>query len=136
MSSNNNASFSVPGASSSASSGASSNKNASFSSAGASAIKSPGAMKASPSKTEKKSESLLSRMSSKDLSKKGDSSQPAAKPKPFDFKGVSVIDWEEAMQQCGDDDEFLRELLADLRDETDSQMNRMEEIVNVRSLLS
>lgn len=34
------------------------------------------------------------------------------------------------MQQCGDDDEFLRELLADLRDETDSQMNRMEEIVN------
>lgn len=133
MSSNNNASFSVPGASSgvssSASSGASSNKNASFSSAGASATN-------SSSKTEKKSESLLSRMSSKDLSKKGDSSQPAAKPKPFDFKGVSVIDWEEAMQQCGDDDEFLRELLADLRDETDSQMNRMEEIVNVRSILS
>ena len=47
---------------------------------------------------------------------------------------VDVIDWDEAMQQCGDDEEFLRELLGDLRDETDSQMARMDEIVQVRRL--
>lgn len=45
------------------------------------------------------------------------------------LKDVPVIDWEEAMQQCGDDEEFLLELLADLRDETDTQMSRMDEIV-------
>jgi hypothetical protein len=28
---------------------------------------------------------------------------------------VDVIDWDEAMQQCGDDEEFLRKFLADLR---------------------
>merc|ERR1719261_13589 len=33
------------------------------------------------------------------------------------------------MQQCGDDEEFLRELLGDLRDETDSQMSRMDDII-------
>jgi hypothetical protein len=48
------------------------------------------------------------------------------------LEDVDVIDWDEAMQQCGDDEEFLRELLGDLRDETDSQMARMEEIVKVR----
>jgi len=41
----------------------------------------------------------------------------------------AVIDWEEAMQQCGDDEEFLRELLSDLRSETDAQMATMEEII-------
>lgn len=46
-----------------------------------------------------------------------------------DLEGVEVIDWDEAMQQCGDDEEFLRELLGDLREETDSQMATMEEIV-------
>jgi len=40
-----------------------------------------------------------------------------------------VIDWDEAMQQCGDDEEFLLELLGDLRDETDLQMVRMEEVL-------
>mmetsp|Transcript_23839 Transcript_23839/g.66080 ORF Transcript_23839/g.66080 Transcript_23839/m.66080 type:complete len:127 (-) Transcript_23839:559-939(-) len=40
-----------------------------------------------------------------------------------------VIDWDEAMQQCGDDEEFLRELLGDLRDETNSQMNKMNEVI-------
>jgi len=44
------------------------------------------------------------------------------------LEGVAVIDWEEAMQQCGDDEEFLRELLGDLRDETDMQMGKMEKI--------
>lgn len=47
-----------------------------------------------------------------------------------DLEDVDVIDWDEAMQQCGDDEEFLRELLGDLRDETDSQMARMDEIID------
>lgn len=42
---------------------------------------------------------------------------------------IPVIDWDEAMQQCGEDEEFLRELLGDLREETDSQMAKMEEII-------
>ena len=42
-----------------------------------------------------------------------------------------VIDWDEAMQQCGDDEEFLRELLADLRSETETQMSRIEETIRV-----
>jgi HPt (histidine-containing phosphotransfer) domain-containing protein len=49
--------------------------------------------------------------------------------KMSDLEGIDVIDWDEAMQQCGDDEEFLLELLGDLRDETDGQMARMEEIV-------
>ncbi|CAJ1933376.1 unnamed protein product [Cylindrotheca closterium] len=40
-----------------------------------------------------------------------------------------VIDWDEAMQQCGDDEEFLRELLDDLRSETDTQMEKMAEVL-------
>jgi hypothetical protein len=44
---------------------------------------------------------------------------------------TDVIDWDEAMQQCGDDEEFLRELLADLRSETDAQMTKIEETINV-----
>lgn len=42
-----------------------------------------------------------------------------------------VIDWDEAMQQCGDDEEFLRELLADLRSETDTQVQKIEETIRV-----
>ena len=49
-----------------------------------------------------------------------------------DLEDVDVIDWDEAMQQCGDDEEFLRELLGDLREETDSQMAQMDEIIKVR----
>ena len=44
-----------------------------------------------------------------------------------------VIDWDEAMQQCGEDEEFLRELLADLRSETDTQMAKIEETIRVCS---
>mmetsp|Transcript_12255 Transcript_12255/g.26507 ORF Transcript_12255/g.26507 Transcript_12255/m.26507 type:complete len:130 (+) Transcript_12255:186-575(+) len=40
-----------------------------------------------------------------------------------------VIDWDEAMEQCGDDEEFLRELLADLRGEIDLQVKRIDEIL-------
>ena len=47
-----------------------------------------------------------------------------------------VIDWDEAMQQCGDDEEFLRELLGDLRTETDTQMSQMEIIIQVRYISS
>ena len=43
-----------------------------------------------------------------------------------------IIDWDEAMEQCGDDEEFLRELLADLRGETDSQVAKIEETIRVR----
>ena len=46
-----------------------------------------------------------------------------------------VIDWDEAMQQCGDDEEFLRELLGDLRTETDTQMSQMEIIIQVRYII-
>ena len=35
------------------------------------------------------------------------------------------------MQQTGDDEEFLRELLADLRQETDTQMLNIEQIIQV-----
>jgi hypothetical protein len=56
------------------------------------------------------------------------------KEKPL-LEGVDVINWDEAMQQCGDDEEFLRELLGDLRDETDMQMAQMEKIVEVRFVL-
>ena len=42
-----------------------------------------------------------------------------------------VIDWDEAMQQCGEDEEFLRELLDDLRSETDTQMLKIEETIRV-----
>jgi HPt (histidine-containing phosphotransfer) domain-containing protein len=42
-----------------------------------------------------------------------------------------VINWEEAMQQVGDDEEFLRELLADLRSETETQLGTITSIVQV-----
>lgn len=45
---------------------------------------------------------------------------------------TGVIDWDEAMEQCGDDEEFLRELLADLRGETDAQVAKIEETIRVR----
>mmetsp|Transcript_182 Transcript_182/g.470 ORF Transcript_182/g.470 Transcript_182/m.470 type:complete len:126 (+) Transcript_182:2737-3114(+) len=40
-----------------------------------------------------------------------------------------VIDWDEAMEQCGDDEEFLRELLADLRGEVDQQVKKIDEML-------
>lgn len=46
-----------------------------------------------------------------------------------------VIDWDEAMEQCGDDEEFLRELLADLRGEVDQQVKKIDEMLtNVSGL--
>ena len=42
-----------------------------------------------------------------------------------------VIDWDEAMEQCGDDEEFVRELLADLRGETDAQLIKIDETIKV-----
>jgi len=43
-----------------------------------------------------------------------------------------VIDWTEAMEQCGDDEDFLRELLSDLRGEIDAQIVKMDEVLEVR----
>jgi hypothetical protein len=45
---------------------------------------------------------------------------------------TDVIDWFEAMQQCGEDEEFLRELLADLRSETETQLVNIEGTIAVR----
>ncbi|KAL7478191.1 hypothetical protein ACHAW6_003965 [Cyclotella cf. meneghiniana] len=41
-----------------------------------------------------------------------------------------VIDWEEAMEQCGDDEDFLRELLSDLRGEVDAQVVKINEVLS------
>ena len=47
-----------------------------------------------------------------------------------------MIDWDEAMEQCGDDEEFLRELLGDLRVEIDEQVLKVDETLKVRTLVS
>jgi hypothetical protein len=44
---------------------------------------------------------------------------------------TDVIDWKEAMQQCGDDEEFLKEVLADLRTEVEAQLSIIAEIIAV-----
>ena len=44
-----------------------------------------------------------------------------------------IINWEEAMQQVGEDEEFLRELLSDLRSETETQLVAIASIIQVRS---
>jgi hypothetical protein len=48
---------------------------------------------------------------------------------------ADVIDWHEAMQQCGEDEEFLRELLNDLRSETETQVSNINKTIQVRSIL-
>lgn len=53
-------------------------------------------------------------------------------------KKLDVIDWDEAMEQCGDDEEFLKELLSDLRGEIEAQIVKIEEAlqpVNDQSFL-
>mmetsp|Transcript_15813 Transcript_15813/g.22603 ORF Transcript_15813/g.22603 Transcript_15813/m.22603 type:complete len:130 (+) Transcript_15813:93-482(+) len=40
-----------------------------------------------------------------------------------------VIDWPEAMEQCGDDEDFLRELLSDLRGEIAVQVEKIEDVL-------
>jgi hypothetical protein len=42
-----------------------------------------------------------------------------------------VIDWTEAMEQCGDDEDFLRELLSDLRGEIDAQIVKIDAVLEV-----
>lgn len=46
-----------------------------------------------------------------------------------------VISWQEAMQQVGDDEEFLKELLADLRSELQTQLTTIQGIIQVRVVL-
>jgi HPt (histidine-containing phosphotransfer) domain-containing protein len=48
---------------------------------------------------------------------------------------ADVIDWHEAMQQCGEDEEFLRELLNDLRSETETQVSNINKTIQVRLVL-
>mmetsp|Transcript_59475 Transcript_59475/g.126439 ORF Transcript_59475/g.126439 Transcript_59475/m.126439 type:complete len:138 (-) Transcript_59475:236-649(-) len=48
---------------------------------------------------------------------------------PSDKEFSNVIDWTEAMEQCGDDEEFLMELLSDLRGEIDAQIVKMDEVL-------
>ena len=45
---------------------------------------------------------------------------------------AGVIQWNEAMDQCGNDEEFLRELLVDLRTEADTQLAAIGAIIQVR----
>ena len=47
---------------------------------------------------------------------------------------IPVINWGDAMQQVGEDEEFLRELLNDLRTETDAQLSTIAVIVQVCAL--
>jgi len=42
-----------------------------------------------------------------------------------------VINWQEAMQQVGDDEEFLKELLGDLRTELQTQLTTILGIIQV-----
>jgi hypothetical protein len=44
-----------------------------------------------------------------------------------------VINWDEAMQQVGEDEDFLRELLNDLRGELESQVAAIAAIIQVRA---
>jgi len=44
-----------------------------------------------------------------------------------------IINWTEAMQQVGDDEEFLKELLADLRSELQTQLTTIQGIIQVGS---
>lgn len=51
---------------------------------------------------------------------------------PVTSEFSDVIDWTEAMEQCGDDEEFLRELLSDLRDEIDEQIVKIDEVLKTK----
>ena len=42
-----------------------------------------------------------------------------------------VINWSDALDQCGDDEEFLRELLDDLKDEVMTQVEKIMELFEV-----
>ena len=39
---------------------------------------------------------------------------------------TNVIDWDEAMEQCGGDEEFLLELLGDMKEELNTQIRKIE----------
>jgi hypothetical protein len=56
----------------------------------------------------------------------------AHQPQPPSPGEAPVVDWHEAMQQCGDDEDFLRELLGDLRAETEAQLAAIRATIQVR----
>mmetsp|Transcript_26758 Transcript_26758/g.41512 ORF Transcript_26758/g.41512 Transcript_26758/m.41512 type:complete len:121 (-) Transcript_26758:551-913(-) len=45
-----------------------------------------------------------------------------------------VINWDEAMEQVGDDEEFLRELLGDFRSEVEAQLVKIDEALRAHAL--
>jgi hypothetical protein len=49
---------------------------------------------------------------------------------------ADVINWDEAMQQVGEDEDFLRELLNDLRGELESQLNAVTAIIQVHTAVA
>ena len=49
---------------------------------------------------------------------------------------LQVIDWKEALQQCGEDEDFLKELMLDLKSESGKQIAAMEEIIRVRNAVT
>jgi hypothetical protein len=54
---------------------------------------------------------------------------------PLQFQGktrhAEIIQWDEALVQCGDDEEFLLELLGDLRQELQNQTTVISGIFQV-----
>ena len=56
-----------------------------------------------------------------------------ASPSSSEFS--QIIDWTEAMEQCGDDEEFLHELLGDLKGEIDTQIVKMDGVLEVSCVL-
>ena len=47
----------------------------------------------------------------------------------------NVIQWNDAMDQCGNDEEFLKELLVDLRTEAGAQLEAIGNVIQVRLCL-
>lgn len=48
----------------------------------------------------------------------------------------NVINWEEALAQCGDDEEFLHELLADFKSELETQLTSIAATIQVCTKIS
>ena len=66
--------------------------------------------------------------------REGRKSIHAERPTYFNMT-LQVIDWKEALQQCGEDEDFLKELMLDLKSESGKQIAAMEEIIRVRDVV-
>mmetsp|Transcript_19699 Transcript_19699/g.23435 ORF Transcript_19699/g.23435 Transcript_19699/m.23435 type:complete len:126 (-) Transcript_19699:293-670(-) len=49
-----------------------------------------------------------------------------------DSEKKEVIHWEDALEQCGDDEDFLRELLGDLKDEVLENYSNIKDAIGSR----